>query len=124
MTDNQEHEWDDMTLKSLESELRCLPEVKVPDKLNTRSLDAIPGRRQKVSIEHQLKWHLEARDLVATAAAAIFILTSMLMVSYGLPNPPQTLLTELNDTSLWYTTLEQNYIFIKDKNYTNCDELQ
>ena len=129
MTENKEHKWNDMPLKSLEAELRRLPEVKVPEKLKTRILDAIPGRRQKVSIGHQLKWHLYTRDLVATAAAAIFIFSSMLMVSYGLPNPPQTLLTELNDTSLCHTGWEQNNLlydqnsFLYDQNSSLIEDI-
>lgn len=120
MTEKQEHKWNDMSLKSLEEELRCLPEVKVPEKLKTKLLAAIQSRQQKISISHRLKWHLGARDLVATAAAAIFIFVSMLMVSYGLPTPSQTLLTG-DDLSLRYTMYDQNCVLIKDNNYTSCD---
>lgn len=130
MIENQEHKWNDMSLKSLEKKLRRLPEVKVPEKLKTKLLAAIQSRQRKTSTSHQLKWHLGARDLVATASAAIFIFASMLMVSYGLPNPPQTLLIELNDSSLRYAMLEQNvfydqnYVLIKDNNYTSYDEIK
>jgi dihydroorotase len=126
MTENQEHKWNDMSLKSLEGELRCLPEVKVPERLKTKLLAAIQSRQQKISIGHRLEWHLGARDLVATAVAAIFIFASMLMVSYGLPNPPQTLLTELNDSSLRYKNIfyDQNYVLVKDNNYTSCDAIK
>ena len=120
MTENQEHKWNDMPLKSLEEELRCLPEVKVPEKLKTKLLAAIQSRQQKISISHRLKWHFGARDLIATAAAAIFIFASMLMVSYGLPTPSQTLLTG-DDLSLRYTMYDQNCVLIKDNNYTSCD---
>lgn len=131
MTENQKHKWNDMSLKSLEAQLRHLPEVKFPEKLKTKLLAAIPNRQQKVSIGHQFKWYLSARDLGATAAAAIFILVLMLLINYGLPNPSQTLLTELNDTSLWCTTWEQNnfpydqnYTLIKDNNYMSYDKLK
>jgi hypothetical protein len=125
MTENQEHKWNDMSLKSLEEELRCLPEVRVPEKLKTKLLAAIQSRQQKIPVKHQLKWYLRARDLIATAAAAIFIFASMLMVSYGLPNPPKTLL-ELNDSSLRYKSIfyDQNCIFVKDDNYTSCDAIK
>lgn len=129
MTGNKEHKWDDMSLKSLEKELRLLQEVEVPEKLKTKLLSAIRSKQQKTT-GYQLEWHLCTRDLVATAAAAIFIFASMLMVSYGLPNPPQTLLTEQNGLSLGHTMFEQNifydrnYVFVKDNNYTNCNEIK
>jgi hypothetical protein len=115
MTENQEHKWNDMSLKSLEEELRCLSEVKIPEKLKTKLLAAIPSRQQRTSISHRLKWHLGARDLMTTAAAVIFIFASMLMVSYGLPNPPKTLLMEPNDSSLRYKNIfyDQNYVLIR-----------
>jgi hypothetical protein len=122
MTENQEHKWNDMSLKSLEEELRCLPEVKVPEKLKTELLAAIQSGQPKISTGHQFGWHLCARDLIATAVAAIFIFASMLMVSYGLPNPPKTLLMESNDSSLRYKNIfyDQNYVLAKDNNYTSC----
>jgi hypothetical protein len=126
MTENQEHKWDDMSLKSLEEELRCLPEVKVPEKLKTKLLAAIKGRQQNISTNHLFEWHLCARDLIATAVAAIFIFASMLMVSYGLPTPPKTLLMELNDSSLRYKNIfyDQNCVLVKDNNYTNCNAIK
>lgn len=123
MTKNQEYKWNDMSLKSLEEELRRLPEVKVPEKLKTKLLAAIQSGQQKVSINHWLKWHFGARDLIATAAAAIFIFASMLMVSYGLPAPTQTLLTG-DDLSLRYIMYDQNCVIIKDNNYTSCDAIK
>lgn len=123
MTENQEHKWNDMSLKSLEEELRCLPEVKVPEKLKAKLLTAIQSRQQKIYISHRLKWHFGARDLIATAAAAIFIFASMLMVSYGLPTPSQTLLTG-DDLLLRYTMYDQNCVLIKDNNYTSCDAIK
>ena len=122
MVENQKNKGNDMPLRSLEKELRSLPKVKIPEKLKAKILAAIPSKQRELSIEYQRKWYLAPRDFVATAAAAIFIFISMLMVSYGLPNPPQKMLTGLNDTSMWYTTLEQNYILIGDSNYTNYDE--
>jgi hypothetical protein len=126
MTENQEHKWNDMSLKSLEEELRCLPEVKVPERLKTKLLAAIQSKQQKISVSRRLKWHLCARDLIATAAAAIFIFASMLMVSYGLPNSPETLLMTLNDSSLRYKNIfyDQNCILVKDDNYTSCNAIK
>lgn len=121
MTENQEHKWDDISLKSLEEELRRLPEVKVPEKLKTNLLAYIQSRQQKISISRRLEWRWGTRDLISTAAAAIFIFASMLMVSYGLPNPPQTLLAA-DDLSLRNTMYDQNCILIKDNNCTSYDE--
>jgi len=115
MTENQEQKWEYMRLKSLEAELRCLPEVEVPETLEDKLLAAIPDRGAKVAPEHQAKWHVRAWDFGATATAAVLILALMLMVNYGLSVPPQMLLTELNDTSLCYTRWDQNN-FLYDQN--------
>jgi hypothetical protein len=126
MAENQERKWNDMSLKYLEKELRCLPEVTVPEKLKTKLLSSIQNRQPKTSKGHQFDWCLCTRDLVATAVAAIFIFVSMLMVSYGLPNPPKDLLMEQNDSSLRYKSIfyDQNYVFAEDNNYMNCNVIR
>ena len=115
MTENQEQKWENMRLKSLEAELRCLPEVEVPETLEGRLLAAIPDRAEKVAREHQIKWHVGAWDFGTTATAAVLILALMFMVNYGLSMPPKMLMTELNDTSLCYTRWDQNS-FLYDQN--------
>ena len=115
MTENQEQKWVDMRLKSLEAELRCLPEVEVPETLEGRLLAAIPDRAEKVAREHQVKWYAGAWDFGTTATAAVLILALMFMVNYGLSMPPKMLITELNDTSLCYTRWDQNS-FLYDQN--------
>jgi hypothetical protein len=123
MAENQGHEWDNISLKSLEDKLRCLPEVEIPEQLKAKLLAAIQCRQQKTSIGHWFKWHLGVRDLVAAVAAAIFIFVSMLMVSYVLPNPPQTLLAA-DDLTLKYTMYDQNFVLIKDNNYTSYNKIK
>lgn len=127
MAQNKEQKWEDITLKSLKAELRGLPEVEVPETLKAKLLAGIPGMRQKLSsIEHQLKWHLRARDCVATVSAAVLILALMLLVNYGLSTPSQIPLTELSDMSLSYTGWDQNSFWydqnnslIEDTSYIN-----
>jgi hypothetical protein len=123
MAENQGHNWDNISLKSLEDKLRCLPEVEIPEQLKAKLLAAIQCRPQKISLSHRFKWHLGVRDLVAAAAAAIFIFVSMLMVSYVLPNPPQTLFAA-DDLSLRYTMYDQNCVLIKDNNYTSYNKIK
>ena len=115
MTENQEQKWEDMRLKSLEAELRCLAEVEVPETLEDRLLSAIPDMAAEVTREHHVKWHAGAWDFGATATAAVLILALMFMVNYGLSMPQKTLITELNDTSLCYTRWDQNN-FLYDQN--------
>ena len=74
--------------------------VKIPEKLKAKILATIPSKQRELSIEHQRKWYLAPQNFVATAAAAIFIFISMLMVSYGLPNPPQKMLTNASE-KMW-----------------------
>ena len=126
MTENQEEKWDDMTLESLEAELRSLPEVDVPETLEGKLLAAIPGREPETLAELPVKRHPRLWDFGVTAAAAILILALMLTVNYGLSTPSQALSSQLKDTSLCYTMWEryglpgdQNAL-IEDTNYANC----
>lgn len=131
MKGNQEQKRKDTTLKSLEAELRNLPEVEVPETLEARLLAAIPDRGPKASVEQRAKRHPGLWDFGVTTAAAILILALMLTVNYGLSTPSQTLLTKFKDTSLCYTRWEQNSLLydqnntlIEDTNYTNCNDLR
>jgi hypothetical protein len=103
MTNNKEHGWEDMTLRSLEAELRRLPELEAPPALKAGLLAGIPaGHRQA-----QAKWRYGRWDFGVTAAAAVLIFASLFLVNYGLSMPPQTLLTGFNDTSLCGTLWDQ-----------------
>jgi len=128
MRQNGEQKWEDMTLKSLEAELRRLGEVEVPETLEAKLLAAIPDGKAKVAQEHRVKRHRGAWDFGVTAAAAVLIFGLLFMVSYGLSVPSQALLTEFDDTSLCCARWEQgNFLngqsntLIEDTNYANCN---
>lgn len=120
MRRNNEQKWKDMTLKSVEARLRCLPEVEVPKTLKARLLDAIVGREAKVTGEHRGRWHPWAWDFGTTAAAAVLIFALVFMVNYGLSIPSQGLLTEF-DTSLCCPRWDQNN-FLYDQNNACAEE--
>jgi hypothetical protein len=113
MAQNQEQKSKDITLKSLATKLRHLPEVEVPEKLEAKLLAAIPERRSKVAQAHQLQWY-RAWDFGVTAAAAVLIFALMFLVNYGLSISPKVSITEY-DTSLSYTRWDQNN-FLYDQN--------
>lgn len=126
MTQNQEHKWQDMTLKSLETELHHLRELEVPETLKAKLLAAIPDNSTKVTREQQVKWYQPAWDYGVTAAAAVLIFALMVMVNYGLSVPSQALLMGFDDTSLCYPSWDQNTLLydqnnmsIADTNYTD-----
>ena len=118
MTKNQENNWQDLTLKSLEDRLRHLPDVEVPETLQNKLLTAVVDRQPEVTREYRIKWHWRVFRFGATAAAAILIIALMFMVDYGLSIPSQLILTELNDTSLCYTRWDQyNFMFEQNSTY-------
>ena len=125
MTENQEEKWDDMTLESLEAELRSLPEVDVPETLEARLLAAIPDRQPAASEDYRAERHPGLWDFGVTAAAAALILALILTVNYGLSEPSQTLSTQLTDMSLRHTgwelrpLLSDQNALVEDTNYTN-----
>jgi hypothetical protein len=125
MTENQEEKWDDMTLESLEAELRSLPEVDVPETLEGKLLAAIPDRQPAAAAEHRAERHPGLWDFGVTAAAAVLILALMLTVNYGLSEPSQTLSTQLTDMSLLHTgwelrpLLSDQNALVEDTNYAN-----
>ncbi|MHC4623774.1 MAG: hypothetical protein ACYS4W_07710 [Planctomycetota bacterium] len=108
MKGNEEHRDTDLTLKSLEARLCRLPEVDVPERLKARLLEAIPVDKEHVTQQRPIGWFLRVWDFGVTAAAAVLIIASLLLVNYGLSVPSQTLLTEFDDTSLCYPRSDQN----------------
>ena len=119
MAQNQEQKSKDMTLESLEAELRRLPEIEVRQALKDKLLAAIPDSRAKAARGHQLQWH-RAWDFGVTAAAAVLIFALMFLVNYGLSIPSHTSIAEF-DTSLCYTSWDQNN-FLYDQNNTYLEK--
>jgi len=119
MTENQEHKSKDITLKSLASKLRCLPDVEVSEKLKDKLLAAIPDRQPKFTQTLQIQWY-RAWDFGVTAAAAVLIFALLFLVNYGLSTPSKTTIIEY-DTSLCYTGWDRNN-FLYDQNNTYLEK--
>ncbi|MHC4619235.1 MAG: hypothetical protein ACYTEQ_15935 [Planctomycetota bacterium] len=118
MKPNRERKWKKLKPKSLEEKLRRLPDVDVPQRLKARLLAAIPVGKDTPSREVQFRWFPRAWDFGVTAAAAVMIIASLLLVNYGLSVPSQTLLTEFDDTSLCYPRWDQNdFLFGQNSTY-------
>lgn len=111
MGQNREQNWKDITLKSLESELRRLPEPEIPDALEDKLLAAIPEAKPKAQ-EHHVIHHPRARDFGLTAAAAVLIFALIFLVNYGLSVPSSA---NFYDTSLVYPRWEESS-FLDDQN--------
>jgi hypothetical protein len=99
-----------MTLRSLEERLRHLPQPQVPKALKARLFATIPDTQPQIVGAGQIKWHFRIRNFGATAAAAVLIFAFMFTVNRALSIPPQALLTELEDVSLWHTG-QQYYMY-------------
>ena len=113
MRKNQEQKWEDMTLKSLETKLRCLPEVEVPETLKAKLFAAVPGGKAGDSSEHLTQWLPGAWGLGA-AAAAVFILALIFVPDYNPSAPLKTLTMDLNDRSTYHVLADQNSAYIAD----------
>ena len=92
-----------ITLKWLERRLYGLPKVEASEALKDELLSAIPDGAQKTAYGYQAKRRPRVWDFGAAVAAASLILFLMLTVKYGLSVSSQMSVTELNDTSLYYT---------------------
>jgi hypothetical protein len=102
-----------MTLRSLEERLRHLPQPQVPKTLKARLFATIPDTQPQIDVAGRSKWRFNIRNFGATAAAAVLIFAFVFTLNHALSIPPQALLTELEDVSLWYTG--QQY-FMYDQN--------
>lgn len=115
MTKNREQKFKDMTVKSLEGQLRSLPDVEAPETLKGKLLAAVPRSDADVTQEYQVQWRPRAWDFGATAVAAVLIFALMFMVNYGLSVPSQASLAGFSDTSLVCPRWDQNN-FLDDQN--------
>jgi hypothetical protein len=128
MSQNHGQKRKKLTLKSLEEQLRRLPDVEAPETLEAKLLAAIPDKKPETTLQGRVKWQPRAWDFGVTAAAAVLIFALMFMVNYGLSVPSQMLLTEFGDRSFYYARWDQNNLpcdqnntVIGDTNYTNCN---
>jgi len=107
MKKNRANEPKGTDLISVESQLRSLAEVEVPETLKERLFAAVKqgwhdGKRQSRFRSKHRRWGFTA------AAAVILIFALMSVVKYGLSAPSQLLPGGLNDTSLCYARIDEN----------------
>ena len=102
MKKKQKKNYKDITLRSLKTKLRRLPEVEVPETLKARLFAAITTGKTPGEPLPRRPWHPGAWDFTATAAAIVLIGAIISMLNLGLSLPSTALLTDINDTSLVY----------------------
>lgn len=115
----KQKKWEKITLRSLEKELRSLPEVELPERLEGRLMAGIP-QSAKSSFSLRFRRYPRVWDLGVTAAAAVVIVALMFMVDYSLSVPTQAAQGE--DTSLIYPAWDGN-TFAYDQNHSYGDRL-
>ena len=105
MIQNWKDKSQNITLKSLQAQLRNLPELKLPEQLKEKLFAAIPENKTTVSDKQDAKrWSL---TLGLGAAAAVFIMALIFLSNYG-PKNPSIILAELNDTSSCFVFADNN----------------
>lgn len=118
MTRNQGQKRENITLQSLEVELRSLREVEVPETLKAKLLAGIAGGKAKVAQEHQVHWRPGVWG-VGIAAVTVLILVLIFVPNYGPSVPSQTLVADLNDRATRHALGDQNNTLLEDTNYAN-----
>ena len=107
MAKNRKNKWRNITISSLESELRSLWPIEAPGSLKDKLLAAVPYSQSKAAKKHRIRWYPGVWNFGATAAVAVLIAGLVLLVNYGLSVPSPALFTEFSDTSLCYPAWEQ-----------------
>jgi len=102
MIQNRKNKSQDITLKSLKTQLRNLPVLQTADSLKQKLIAAIPNDTTPLS----RKWWPGAWGLGA-AAAAVFI-GAVIFVSNYAPSTSSNLLAELNDASSYHVLADIN----------------
>jgi len=118
MTTNQEQKRQDLTLKSLEADLRRLPEVQIPETLQAKILASVPdGKAGGPQGNWVRRWPRVCGIGIATAA--VLILGLVFMANYALFMSSQPPVTDLNDGPTRYVLSDQNSLLIEDTNHVN-----
>jgi len=118
MAGNQEQEWKDMKLESLEAELRCLPGVRIPETLKAKLFARIPDSEAGASGESRVQWWARVWRFGA-AVAAVVILALIFVPNYGPSGPSNVTIADLNDRPTRCVLADQNSTLVEDTNYVN-----
>ena len=114
MAVNDKNKPENWTLRSMEKKLRAFPKIEPPDSLETK-LMAILQMHLPPICYFRPAFHVRLARFVASAAAALFILSFMLMIDSGLSTRPSALFAQF-DTSLSYPAYDSNYFFVSRDN--------
>ena len=125
MIQNQEQNWENMTIKSLEARLRSLPDIDIPEGLCTKLLTSIPSKNEGLGVapKRQFCWHRRFWRVGITVAAVI-VLALVLVSVYEPASVPENTVTSqrfmagLNDVCCCART-DQNNASFEDINQAN-----
>jgi hypothetical protein len=115
MADNKEQKWEDMTLKSLEAQLRHLANVEIPKTLKTKLFVGIPVTKAVCAQKHRVLLWPKIYSF-GLAAAAVVILALILIPYYSPSVSSRTLIADINDRTVHHSLVDQNNPIV-DTNY-------
>jgi len=115
MAEERNHQQKDVSLESLQAQLRNLPEPDVPEGLKSALFAGIPEAAVPAGHRSLVGRHPGAWDFGVTAAAAVVILALLLMVNYGLSVPAGKSLVKFDEPLLSYTRWDHNTL-LSDQN--------
>ena len=118
MTTNREQEWQDLTLESLETDLRRLGEVKVPQTLEAKILAKVPDNKAR-SLQDHRSWRRPRVWGIGIATAAVLVLALIFMSNYGPFVSSPMLIGDFNDKPTRPLLADQNTPLIEDTNHVN-----
>ena len=118
MTTNREQEWQDLTLESLETDLRRLGEVEVPQTLEAKILAKLPDNKAGTLQAHR-SWRWPRVWGIGIATAAVLILALIFMSNYGPFVSSPMLIRDFNDKPARPLLADQNTPLIEDTNHVN-----
>ncbi len=110
MTVNDKNKPENWTLRSMEKKLRSFPKIEPPESLEAKLMATLQTHPPPVRYFHPA-FHVRLARFVASAAAALLILSLILMINYGLSTGPSALFAQF-DTSLSYPAYNSNYFFV------------
>jgi hypothetical protein len=115
ISDNNESK--DRTLASIERKLQSFPKIEPPENLEVKlmamSQTHIPPIRNSF-----LALHTRLTRFATSTAAALLILSFILMIEYGLTTGPSVSFAQF-DTSLRYPAYDVNYLLLSRDNNTS-----
>jgi hypothetical protein len=117
MKENRDSELNKVTLKSLETKLRSIPQPDAPVTLKLKLLKVIPKKPRKEEYARTIRPRLGILGYGATAAM-VFILTLIVILNFGRSTAPRMFVPGPNDGIYNYPN-DLNVPSVKDINYVN-----